>query len=93
MTNVDKYYGKYRGTVLNNFDPEQRGRIMAMIPDVLGIAPSNWALPCVPIAGKQAGTFMVPQVGAGFGWNSSKEIQSIRFGLVVFGELPQKFQC
>jgi hypothetical protein len=64
MTNVDKYYGKYRGTVLNNFDPEQRGRIMALIPDVLGIAPSNWALPCVPIAGKQAGSFMVPQVGA-----------------------------
>lgn len=65
MTNVDKYYGKYRGTVLNNFDPEQRGRIMAIIPDVLGITPSNWALPCVPIAGKQAGTFMVPQVGSG----------------------------
>lgn len=64
MTNVDKYYGKYRGTVLNNFDPEQRGRIMALIPDVLGIAPSNWALPCLPIAGKQAGSFMVPQVGA-----------------------------
>jgi hypothetical protein len=65
MNKVEKYYGKYRGTVLNNFDPEQRGRIMAIIPDVLGIAPSNWALPCVPIAGKQAGTFMVPQVGAG----------------------------
>lgn len=66
MTKADnKYYGKYRGTVLNNFDPEQRGRIMAIIPDVLGLTPSNWALPCVPIAGKQAGTFMVPQVGAG----------------------------
>lgn len=65
MTRTDKYYGKYRGTVLNNFDPEQRGRIMAIVPDVLGIAPSNWALPCVPIAGKQEGTFMVPQIGAG----------------------------
>lgn len=65
MTKADKYYGKYRGTVLNNIDPEQRGRIMAMVPDVLGITPSNWALPCVPIAGKQAGTFMVPQIGSG----------------------------
>jgi hypothetical protein len=65
MTKTDKYYGKYRGTVLNNIDPEQRGRIMAMVPDVLGITPSNWALPCVPLAGKQEGTFMVPQIGAG----------------------------
>ncbi|GAX60142.1 phage-related baseplate assembly protein [Candidatus Scalindua japonica] len=60
-----RYYGKYRGTVFNNIDPEQRGRIMAMVPDVLGITPSSWALPCVPMAGKQQGVFMVPQVGAG----------------------------
>lgn len=58
----DRYYGKYRGTVFNNIDPEQRGRIMALVPDVLGLTPSNWALPCVPIAGKQEGTFMVPQL-------------------------------
>lgn len=60
-----RYYGKYRGTVLNNIDPEQRGRIMALIPDVLGIAPSSWAMPCLPLAGKLEGTFMVPQIGAG----------------------------
>jgi uncharacterized protein involved in type VI secretion and phage assembly len=64
MNQTDKYYGKYRGTVLNNIDLEQRGRIIATIPDVLGTTPSNWALPCVPIAGKQEGTFMVPQIGA-----------------------------
>ncbi len=60
-----RYYGKYRGTVINNIDPEQRGRIMAFVPDVLGIAPSSWAMPCVPIAGKQEGVFLVPQIGAG----------------------------
>ncbi|MGH7870451.1 MAG: phage baseplate assembly protein V, partial [Candidatus Dormibacteraceae bacterium] len=60
----DRYYGKYRGIVLINIDLEQRGRIIAMVPDVLGLTPSNWALPCVPIAGKQEGTFMVPQIGA-----------------------------
>jgi uncharacterized protein involved in type VI secretion and phage assembly len=60
-----RYYGKYRGTVINNIDPEQRGRIMAMVPDVLGITPSSWAMPCVPMAGKQQGVFMVPQIGAG----------------------------
>jgi len=62
---MKRYYGKYRGTVINNIDPEQRGRIMAMVPDVLGITPSSWAMPCVSIAGKQAGVFMVPQIGAG----------------------------
>ena len=65
MKEINKYYGKYRGTVLYNIDPEQRGRIMAFVPDVLGIIPSSWAMPCVPIAGKLEGTFMVPQIGAG----------------------------
>jgi hypothetical protein len=65
MTEINKYYGKYRGTVLNNIDPEQRGRIQAIIPDVLGLIPSSWAMPCVPIAGKQEGIFVVPQIGAG----------------------------
>src|SRR5919198_197174 len=27
-----KYWGKYRGTVVNNIDPEQRGRIQAIVP-------------------------------------------------------------
>jgi uncharacterized protein involved in type VI secretion and phage assembly len=51
--------------VTNNIDPMQLGRIQAMVPDVSGLLPSSWALPCVPIAGKQSGTFVVPQIGAG----------------------------
>jgi uncharacterized protein involved in type VI secretion and phage assembly len=61
----EKYFGKYRGTVVINVDPEQRGRITAQVPDVLGLIPSSWAMPCLPIAGKQQGTYFVPQVGAG----------------------------
>ena len=61
----NKFYGKYRGTVVTNVDPEQRGRITAIVPDVLGMVPSSWALPCVPIAGKQQGTYVLPQIGAG----------------------------
>lgn len=57
------YYGKYRGTVVNNVDPMQQGRIQAMVPAVSDIL-SNWALPCVPITGRQQGVFVVPQVGA-----------------------------
>jgi len=65
MTTQNKFYGKYRGTVTVNVDPEQRGRIMAMVPDVLGLIPSSWAMPCFPIAGKQQGTYFIPQIGAG----------------------------
>ncbi len=60
-----KFYGKFRGTVVNNVDPEQRGRIMLMVPDVLGLIPSSWAMPCVPIAGKQNGVYVIPKIGDG----------------------------
>jgi uncharacterized protein involved in type VI secretion and phage assembly len=59
------YYGKYRGMVTNNIDPMQLGRIMASVPDVGSAIPSTWATPCVPITGKGAGTWFVPQIGAG----------------------------
>ena len=61
----DKYFGIYRGTVVNNIDPMQLGRINVIVPDAGGITPSSWAMPCVPLAGKQMGTFMVPQIGSG----------------------------
>ncbi len=60
-----KFYGKYRGTVINNIDPMQMGRILVMVPDVSALLPTSWAMPCVPIAGKQMGTYCVPQIGAG----------------------------
>jgi hypothetical protein len=60
-----KFYGKYRGTVMNNIDPMQMGRIQAIVPDVLGPIPTSFAMPCLPITGKQMGTFMLPQIGSG----------------------------
>jgi uncharacterized protein involved in type VI secretion and phage assembly len=65
MTAATKYYGKYRGTVVQNVDPEQRGRIMALVPDVSNVIPTTWATACVPLAGKSMGTYVVPQIGAG----------------------------
>lgn len=59
------FYGKYRGTVLNNIDPMQMGRIQATVPDVSNILPGSWALPCLPLAGIQNGIFAVPAIGAG----------------------------
>ena len=62
---VKKFYGKYRGMVINNIDPKQIGRLLVQVSDVLGPIPSSWAMPCVPITGKQMGTYMLPQIGAG----------------------------
>ena len=42
------YYGKYRGVVTQNADPDKRGRIKARVPAVLAEQESGWALPCVP---------------------------------------------
>lgn len=61
----EKYFGKYRGLVLNNVDPMQMGRLQVQVPDVLSVSISSWAMPCVPLAGQQTGTFFLPQIGSG----------------------------
>lgn len=65
MNEVCQYYGKYRGTVVNNIDPEQRGRLLVTVPDVLGVNLSSWAMPCLPLAGSNMGIYTVPPVNAG----------------------------
>ena len=60
-----KYFGKYRGMVINNVDPLQIGRLLVQVPDVLGPIPSSWAMPCLPFTGKQMGMWCLPQIGTG----------------------------
>jgi len=62
---TERYYGKYRGTVINNVDPEQIGRLQLLVPDVAGVAPTSWAMPCFPSSGRQMGAYLLPQIGAG----------------------------
>jgi uncharacterized protein involved in type VI secretion and phage assembly len=62
---TERYYGKYRGTVINNVDPMMIGRIMAIVPDVSSVVPTSWAMPCFPMAGIQTGSVAVPPIGAG----------------------------
>ncbi len=65
MTAQGKYFGKYSGTVVNNIDPMQTGRIQAIVPDVSKVIPTTWAKPCVPVAGLQMGSYFIPPIGAG----------------------------
>ena len=65
MSETQRYYGKYRGTVLNNIDPMLIGRIQAVVPDVSSLVPTSWAMPCVPVAGIQMGEYTVPLIGSG----------------------------
>lgn len=58
------YFGKYRGTVANNIDPQFMGRIQVNCPAVLGDGNLSWAMPNAPLAGNQMGVFCVPVVGA-----------------------------
>jgi uncharacterized protein involved in type VI secretion and phage assembly len=61
---VTTYYGKYRGKVENNVDPQQQGRIMVSVPMVTGEGTLNWAMPSTPFAGDGVGLWAIPPVGA-----------------------------
>jgi uncharacterized protein involved in type VI secretion and phage assembly len=60
---MSQYYGKYRGTVSNNRDPLQLGRLQVSVPAVLGDGRASWAMPSVPYAGQGLGFFAIPPVG------------------------------
>lgn len=61
---MSTFFGKYRGTVANNVDPQQQGRVQVQVPAVLGDGRLSWAMPCLPYAGSSVGLFVVPPVGA-----------------------------
>jgi len=62
---TQRFYGKYRGMVLNNVDPMNQGRLQVQVPDVAGLVPASWAMPCVPLAGLQNGMMALPVIGSG----------------------------
>ena len=62
---AQKFFGKYRGTVVQNVDPNGLGRILASVPAVSLLLPTSWCMPCYPIAGKKIGAYYAPQIGSG----------------------------
>jgi len=61
----ERYFGKYRGLVVDNQDPENRARVTLKVPSVLSETVSHWAEPCLPFGGlADQGLFLVPEIGA-----------------------------
>lgn len=62
-----RFYGKYRGLVVDNHDPESLGRLTVQVPSVLGPeVVTGWAMPCVPYGGDpDQGFLCIPEPGAG----------------------------
>ncbi|MGV9456388.1 phage baseplate assembly protein V [Streptomyces sp. NPDC003635] len=63
MSDEATYFGKYRGVVVDNDDPDRTGRIKARMP-AFGDRESGWALPCMPFAGAGMGFLALPAKGA-----------------------------
>jgi Type VI secretion system/phage-baseplate injector OB domain len=61
---MTQYFGKYRGKVENNIDPQLMGRIQVSCPAVLGSGTMSWAMPSAPYAGPGLGFFAIPPKGA-----------------------------
>ncbi len=60
-----RFFGKYRGLVVDVDDPDKLGRVKAQVPEVLGDVDSPWAIPSVPYAGKDHGLVLLPEVDDG----------------------------
>jgi uncharacterized protein involved in type VI secretion and phage assembly len=60
---MPKFYGKYRGKVVDNVDPLRIGRIQSQVPAV-SETNLSWALPCAPYAGPNVGFYAIPPIGA-----------------------------
>ena len=59
-----RFFGKYRGLVKDNRDPTGRGRLKVIVEAVMGDE-EIWALPCMPYAGNNMGTYMIPEKDTG----------------------------
>lgn len=62
-TGLERFYGKYRGRVVSNSDPEGRARLQVEVPEVRGPV-HDWAMPALPYAGDGVGFFALPPNGA-----------------------------
>lgn len=74
MSQSERFYGKYRGTVVEQGAGDHRGQLRVRIDKMYEDADKMnggddppWALPCLPYGGDKVGMFVVPPLGA-FVW-------------------------
>jgi phage baseplate assembly protein gpV len=61
-----RYFGKYRGIVTDNNDPDNLGRVKAKVQRLLNDEETGWALPAFIYGGtSEQGLFAVPDINAG----------------------------
>lgn len=62
-----RFYGKYRGFVVDNEDPKKLARVKVTVPSVLGNeVVTGWAAACLPYGGMEnQGSLFVPEKEAG----------------------------
>lgn len=58
-----KYFGKYKGFVHSNEDPENRGRLQVTVPQIYATPFEKWALPSGMYTGAGIGAFFIPNKG------------------------------
>jgi uncharacterized protein involved in type VI secretion and phage assembly len=58
------FHGIYPGRVENNIDPLNMSRILVSVSDVGGQSVLTWALPCLPVTGRNMGMFTAPPNGS-----------------------------
>ena len=62
---MSQLFGKYRATVADNADPENRGRVRISNPGLLGKRVHPWAEACLPIpSGAGAELLPLPPIGS-----------------------------
>lgn len=66
-----KFYGKYRGEVVEKDDPKKLGRLRVHVPTIHGTdfltgerPVSGWAFPAFGSGGENSGVFFIPPVGS-----------------------------
>lgn len=87
-----RYYGSYRGYVINNVDPKNIMRLEVFVPSVMIKGESRWAYAKGIIAGDDRLFKVIPAKGD-LVWvefeNGSKRLPIWNYGYPVSGEIPE----
>lgn len=89
-----RFYGVYVGIVIQDYDPENMGRIAVRIPEVKGPNQVVWASAMNVFSGSGYGSYIIPTIGE---WvyiqfrNGDPKLPLWSFGGYAKGELPAEF--